>query len=139
MKVISIFRLGILEALMLTFNKKAVEKVANADFVLPMEDSNTLSEHEQEIQHQTNSLEMLKEYNVNVFTKWLFLALSVIAGIYGSYLLVNKSIVFIVPAIMTFLLYKLYSNRKEMAQMRFCLIQFIFQTQDEVRKIKETV
>lgn len=138
MKVIGIFSLGILEAFKLTFNKETVERVANAEFILPIEDLSHLSEKEQEIQYQINSLEMLKEYKVNMFTKWLFLALSTLMVIYGILLLFNQSILFALPLIASFLLYKLYSNRKEMANMRFCLIQFIFQTQEEVNKLKET-
>lgn len=133
MKLVKLLFLNVLEAIKLSFNTKENKE----HFELPVADYSAMTENQIEAKYQEDSLELLKEYNVSLFSKWLFFLICSFTLYLCIHMLYAKSIMCIAPLILLAPLYKIYRNIRGLSHARYTMIEFLFITQDEINKIKQ--
>src|SRR6185369_15781778 len=133
MKLAKLLFLNVLEGVKLSFNTKENKE----HFELPVADYSDMTEGQIEAKYQEDSLELLKEYNVSLFSKWLFFFICCFTLYLGIHMFVTKSIMCIAPLVLLAPLYKIYRNIRGMSHARCSMIEFLFITQDEINKIKQ--
>ena len=111
MKVVKLFILGMAEACKSIFGKPAPHKESGEEDSIDM-DVFTMTDNQFEAKRQNNLLELRTDYNVNIFTQWLFLGMFMASEIYGFALLYTKSFTCIPVFALSFIIYKLYEDRK---------------------------
>jgi hypothetical protein len=137
MKAVKLFISGIIEACKSLFGKPTPHKETEEDSIDM--DVFTMTESQYEAKRQENLLELRTDYNVNVFTQWLFLGLFMFVEILGFALLFSKSLICIPIFAMSFIIYKLYEDRKVSAETKHSFISFLFLSQDDLDRINKTI
>jgi len=137
MKAVKLFILGISETCKSVFGNPAPHKETEEDSIDM--DVFTMTESQYEAKRQNNLLELRTDYNVNVFTQWLFLGLFMASEIIGFALLFSKSFICIPIFAMSFIIYKLYENRKVSAETKHSFISFLFLSQKDLDKLHKTI
>lgn len=137
MKTVKLFISGIIEACKSVFGNQKPQTETEEESIDM--DVFTMTESQYEAKRQNNILELRTDYNVNVFTQWLFLGLFMFAEILGFALLFSKSLTCIPVFAISFVIYKLYENRKVSAETKHSFISFLFLSQEDLDKINKTV
>lgn len=136
MKAVSLFIAGIAESFKSVFGKQAPHTETEEDNIDM--DVFKMTDSQYEAKRQNTMLELETDYTVNVFTKWLFLALFICIGASGLYFLIHKSIMCMPVFALSFILYKLYENRKVSAETKHSFISFLLLDKDDLDKVIKT-
>jgi hypothetical protein len=137
MKAVKLFISGIIEACKSVFGNQNPHTETEEESIDM--DVFTMTESQYEAKRQDNLLGLRTDYNVNVFTQWLFLGLFMFTEILGFALLFSKSLTCIPIFALSFVVYKLYENRKVSAETKHSFISFLFLSQEDLDKMNKTI